>query len=86
MRSPAGLGGRSVFGTLFAAAAIETNLLSECRQRVPECAVTLLPGLLVARYLGDSSEEAFKVFASLWRLLRPAVLQREAIEPRIWCT
>lgn len=86
MRSPAGLGGRTVFGTLVAAAEIEANLLSECRKRVPLCAVTLLPGLLVARYLGDSSEEAMRLFTRLWSVLRPAVCGRRAIEPRIWRT
>jgi urease accessory protein len=86
MRSPAGLGGRTVFGTLVAAAEIETNLLNECRKRVPPCAVTLLPGLLVARYLGDSSEEAMRLFTRLWSVLRPAVCGRPAIEPRIWRT
>jgi urease accessory protein len=49
-------------------------------------ATTVLPGLLVARYLGDSTEEAFDQFRSLWCLLRPAVLGREAVEPRIWST
>ena len=86
MRSPVGLAGRTVFGTLVAAGEIETVLLNECRKRVPQCAVTLLPGLLIARYLGDSSEEAFQAFVSLWKLLRPAVLRREAVEPRIWRT
>lgn len=86
MRSPAGLGGRTVFGTLVAAAEIEAGLLSECRKRVPRCAVTLLPGLLVARYLGDSSEEAMRLFTQLWSVLRPAVCGRPAIEPRIWRT
>jgi urease accessory protein len=86
MRSPAGLGGRTVFGTLVAAAGIETDLLSECRNRVPRCAVTLLPGLLIARYLGDSTEEAMHLFTQLWSLLRPAVCGRSAVEPRIWRT
>jgi urease accessory protein len=86
MRSAAGLGGRTVFGTLVAAAGIEMNLLSECRKRVPLCAVTSLPGLLLARYLGDSSEEAMRLFTQLWSVLRPAVCGRPAIEPRIWRT
>jgi urease accessory protein len=86
MRSPVGLGGRTVFGTLVAAAEIETNLLGECRSRVPLCAVTLLPGVLIARYLGDSSEEAMRLFTQLWSVLRPAVCGRAAVEPRIWRT
>jgi urease accessory protein len=84
MRSPVGLAGRAVFGSLIAAAPrFEPSLLSECRRIA---ATTVLPGLLIARYLGDSTEEAFDQFRSLWSLLRPAVSGREAVEPRIWRT
>jgi urease accessory protein len=86
MRSPVGLRGCTVFGTLVAAAEIETQLLSECRTRVPQCALTLLPGLLIARYLGDSSEEAMRLFTQLWSQLRPALCGRAAVEPRVWRT
>jgi urease accessory protein len=48
--------------------------------------VTLLPGILLARYLGGSSEAARRYFIALWRILRPALLGRDAIEPRIWQT
>lgn len=77
MRSPAGLGGRSVFGTFLAT----SNHLGSARDTVPELAITQLPGLLVARYLGDSSEEALRAFTRLWKVLRPS-----AVEPRIWST
>jgi urease accessory protein len=84
MRSPVGLGGKSVFGSLIAAAPrFEPSLLSRCRNIA---ATTVLPGLLIARYLGDSTEEAFDRFRSLWSLLRPAVSGRDAVEPRIWRT
>ncbi|HEY3073811.1 MAG TPA: urease accessory protein UreD [Burkholderiales bacterium] len=84
MRSSAGLAGRSVCGTMVAAAAVVNH---NYRKEAPAClAVTLLPGLLIARYLGDSSEEAMRAFASLWSLLRPALAGRVAIEPRIWRT
>jgi urease accessory protein len=88
MRSPAGLGGRSVFGTLLAAASdLDPAILKDCRGTMNDAvAITLLPGLLVARYLGDSSEEAFRVFTALWSRLRPALLGRPAVEPRIWRT
>lgn len=88
MHSPAGLGGRSVFGTLLAAApSMENEFLRDCREEMPDSiAMTLLPGLLVARYLGDSSEEAFRCFTALWSKLRPALLGRPAVEPRIWST
>jgi urease accessory protein len=83
MRSPIGLHDRSVFGT-FVATGVPSELLAECRKIVP--AVTLLPGLLIARHLGDSTEQAFRQFTDLWGLLRPALAGREAQQPRIWRT
>lgn len=84
LQSPAGLGGRSVFGTLIATA---SGLLAEARNVAPECiALTELPGLFVARYLGDSSEQALQAFTRLWGALRPAVCGLAAVEPRIWST
>jgi urease accessory protein len=74
MRSSAGLGGRSVFGTFIATS-------PEKPSAVENVALTQLPGLLVGRYLGDSSEQALCAFTRLWKQLRPA-----AVEPRIWST
>jgi urease accessory protein len=82
LSSPVGLGGRSVCGT-FVATGVPSALLAECRKIA---VTTLLPGLLIARYLGDSSEEALACFASLWQLLRPVVMGRQAARPRIWST
>ncbi len=88
--SPAGLGGSPVFGTLFASfPSMETMILEDLRSQEPVSgrgAVTMLPGVLLARYLGDSSEAARRYFAALWRMLRPRLAGREAIEPRIWRT
>jgi urease accessory protein len=87
MRSPAGLGGRSVCGMLVAAGEASLDLVKACRERAPRAvALTLLPGVLIARYLGDSSEEAMRAFAALWTALRPSIIGRQAIEPRIWRT
>lgn len=88
MRSPAGLGGRTVFGTLLAASmSLESGHLRLCREGAgASMAITLLPGLLVARYLGGSSEEAMSEFIRLWTLLRPALAGRPAVMPRIWST
>jgi urease accessory protein len=84
LRSPAGLDGRRVFGTLVATLDGDAAaLVASCRAHA---AVTHLPGLLVARYLGDSTEEAFERFTRLWALLRPAVAGRDAVAPRIWST
>ena len=90
LESAAGFGGRTVCGTLLAAAPeIPDEVLGRCRSLTPdsgEAAVTRLPGLLVARYLGDSSEAAKHFFRRLWAVLRPALLGRDATEPRIWRT
>lgn len=89
-QSPAGLGGRSVCGTLLAAATtIGDDVLEACRAlkaSAGDTAVTRLPGLLVARYLGDSSEAARHYFVAIWSCLRSAIAGRAAVEPRIWRT
>ena len=41
---------------------------------------------LLARYLGPGAEQARKMFLAVWTVLRPAVLGREAVPPRIWAT
>jgi urease accessory protein len=80
MQSQAGLRGNTVSGTLIAAAP------GISPQRAEGLAVTALPGVLVARYLGDSSEEAKQLLARLWATIRPGLLGREAHAPRIWRT
>jgi len=89
-RSPAGLDGHSVLGTMLVAApAIDDAWLASCREVAPrsgDAAVTRLPGLIVARYRGDSGEAARFYFTEIWKRLRVPVMGREAIEPRIWRT
>ena len=85
LRSPAGFAGCTVAGTMTAVGPVPDDLLAACRGvETPRGAVTRLPGLLVARYLGDSGSEARRYFAALWRLLRPAFSARAGIDPRIW--
>ncbi|WP_305073739.1 urease accessory protein UreD [Propionivibrio sp.] len=93
LASVAGWAGASVNGTLLAT--LDANddvaaLLDACRAIAPadhaEHALTALPKLLVARYLGHNSEAARLWFAALWHVLRPALLGRPAVTPRIWNT
>ena len=90
LTAAAGLGGRTVSGTLLATVtAPDRELMAACRAERPvtgDAAITHLPGLLVARYLGDSSEAAKRYFERVWRHVRPALMQREAVHPRIWQT
>jgi urease accessory protein len=92
LNAAAGLAGFSVSGTLLAVAQhIDPGLLAACR-KVPaletgaQHGLTQLPDMLVARYLGHSSEAARHWFADLWQVLRPALIGREAQRPRIWNT
>lgn len=86
MHSAAGLNGKSVCATLVAAAPqISSSVVDACRA-VDNVSVTLLPGLLIARHLGDSSESAKQRFIELWQVLRPAIHGRAAKAPRIWRT
>jgi urease accessory protein len=84
MQSQAGLGGHTVCGTLVAAGPEIREM--RAASRLDGLAVTRLPDLLVARYLGDSSEEAKRLFARFWAAIRPQLFGREAHEPRIWRT
>jgi urease accessory protein len=88
--SPIGLGGQPVMATLLASTEISATLLEECRQLArPDglrADLTQLPGLLVARCLADEALQARAWLIRLWQLLRPRVLGREALPPRIWST
>ncbi len=89
LQGPAGLRGQPVVGTLFATCEDEA-LLQRCRDNLHgtdiEAGATLLDDLLVVRRLAPSTAAARASFAELWRLLRPEVLGREAVQPRIWLT
>lgn len=93
LASPVGFAGATVSATLLAtlpAGFAAAPLLAACRAIVPadgaRCGLTALPGLLVARYLGDASEAARHWLTRCWMTLRPALLGREAVVPRIWNT
>ena len=101
LASPAGFAGAPVCATLLAAGRpITQALLDQARAAIaihatdgesepaahPRVGLTRLPNLLVARYLGPSSEEAKQVFATLWQVLRPALAGCAAVTPRLWNT
>lgn len=92
LESRAGLSGFSTIGTLLAAGkGLGAPLLAACREIVPQepdalHGLTVLPDLLVARYLGHSSEAARAWFTGLWRQIRPAMIGRDPHMPRIWNT
>lgn len=88
-----GLAGQPVTALFIAAGReIGDELLEACRTATlhrwegDRCGVTRFPGVLVARYLGGSTERCRHYFTGLWRLLRPHFAGREAHPPRIWST
>jgi len=91
-QSPVGLAGRTVSATFLAAGLDPAPaLIAACRGLAADradcqCGITALPRLFVARYLGDSSEQAFNWFRELWSLVRPAWLGTAARAPRLWAT
>ncbi len=49
-------------------------------------AVSLNGEFLTIRYLGTCTEKARLLFAQAWALIRPALVNKESTEPRIWAT
>lgn len=86
--SPIGLAGQPMFATLLLTGEIDAELLERCRELPCKGRgdLTQLPGLLVARCLAGEALHARAWLIELWRLLRPALLGREAVAPRIWST
>lgn len=89
--SPLGLAGHTVSAMMLAIGKPASDqVLASARasaaQHGENCAVTRLPDAFIARYLGDSAEDARRFFVALWSLLRPAFLDRKCCIPRIWNT
>ncbi len=86
--SPIGLDGQPVFATLIISGELDAELLQRCRETPSQVRgdLTQLPGLLLARCLAREALHARAWLIDLWRLLRPALLKRAAMPPRIWNT
>jgi urease accessory protein len=97
--SPIGLDGRHVFGCLWAYGPEWTddlldNVRAQLADRVAGMPATvdaapltrLTPRLLVARTVASSTQAARRTLQAVWEILRPLVLQQDAIAPRIWAT
>ena len=90
LHSPLGLQGQPVFGTFIAAGGpVDDETLNLCRGIAAvsgEVGTTRLPGVLLARYRGASTEAARACFVALWSVVRPRLVGRAAVAPRIWNT
>lgn len=99
LHHPAGLAGNSVFATFLVYAAQQLQnpsqrkaLIDQLREKMistqaeDKISITDINGLLVIRYLGQHAQQCKQLFITLWQLLRPLLLDKTAIQPRIWHT
>jgi urease accessory protein len=90
LKHSAGLRGHPVSGLLCATLA-DTSVIDRIRQNIGNTegcwlGMTHTDALLIARYLGHSTEQAKVLFKRIWQYLRPTVLNRPACDPRVWRT
>jgi urease accessory protein len=90
MQAPWGLAGHTALGSLLAYPALQEDVMdlrSLCPQGAhPDLSVSLADNVLVCRVAGAQGEQVRARLLSVWRFLRPRLLQREALPPRIWAT
>lgn len=82
-----GLDGATVCATLLAVGpALPASLQAQIRALDPALGASQLKSVFIARLLCCDSERARRVMTSAWQLLRPHVVGRPALTPRIWAT
>jgi urease accessory protein len=102
MRAGFGLAGQPVLGTMFAYPANEPLLEAarggvladrsrvDARTPAPSgvlmSACSLVDGVLVCRAVGAQADAVRALFIRIWQQLRPSMMARAAVAPRIWAT
>lgn len=87
-----GLAAQPVAGTMLATCQFDEVSLQHLRQQVDDVmedgllALTQLPELLLARYVGASTEECRRGFEQVRQFARPRLCNKPALRPRIWNT
>jgi len=83
-----GLGGQEAVGTLLATPATRAQV-DTIRELIADerfAAVSLVDAVLVLRALAPQAEAVRKLFVAAWQRLRPSIIGRAAVLPRIWHT
>jgi urease accessory protein len=62
------------------------NVVATASTRGMTLACTLVDGILVCRAVAQRTDHLKQAFVCLWRELRPALIGREPVTPRIWAT
>ncbi len=91
LQAAAGLRDRSQQGTLLAFPCSDHALdcvraQLEAVDASPWSAATLVDRLLVVRSLDNNGEALQQRLRMIWQVLRPLLLERPAVQPRIWAT
>jgi urease accessory protein len=93
MTSPLALNGKTVFATLTATGKPSSASIEDLRRGAADIiehgeafGISQLKSVLAVRYLGNSSETAKRLMTLAWQCLRPELLGRPAVVPRIWNT
>jgi urease accessory protein len=83
-----GLANQEAVGTFLATPATPAHVdaIRELVADLPYAAVSLVDGLLVLRALAPQAEAIRLLFIAAWKRLRPAIVGRAAVAPRIWST
>ena len=86
-----GLGGKPIVGSFFCFSS-RKDIVDLLRQSISLSenddlfSITLLDGIILCRYLGNSVERVKRNFIKFWKILRLALRNHEAVAPRIWNT
>jgi urease accessory protein len=94
LQSAWGMQGFVVMGTLIVTNA-DNIVLDAVRENIEKqnldsnrirLSATLINDVLICRTLAHQAESARESFIAIWKTLRPIVMQRTAVAPRIWYT
>jgi len=94
MKNPLILASNTVCATLVAVGkGVPATVIEAVREGAGDIAkgvghlgISQMKSVITARYLGNSSETARRIMLHVWGLLRPGMLGREAMVPRMWNT
>ena len=85
-----GLADLPVLGTFIACPAssadVDAARESAARHDDVTLGISLVDGVLIGRVLARQTDAAMRTLMNLWQTLRPRLMQREAVLPRIWAT
>lgn len=94
LQSAWGMQGFVVMGTMITTNA-DNLVLEAVRENIEKqnldsntirLSATLINDVLICRVLANQAESARESFIAIWKTLRPLVMQRAAVAPRIWYT